>query len=124
MGKGKTILVVDDDPETRTMLREMLEPQGYAVVLAEDGVEALNKLEKSKFDLVLMDLAMPRMDGIQATREIRLRSYGSKLPVVAISAHTSGTAEEEAFDAGMDGYLRKPFTRELILLEIRRQFGG
>lgn len=118
----KLILVVDDDLETRNMIREMLEGQGFSVETAEDGVAALNILEKQKFDLVLMDLAMPRMDGIEATREIRQRAYGDDLPVVAISAHTSGAAEEEALEAGMDGYLRKPFTRELILLEIRRQF--
>ncbi len=120
--EGKLILVVDDDQETRHMIREMLEGQGFRVEVAEDGVEALNKLETAEFDLVLMDLAMPRMDGIEATREIRARSYGETLPVVAISAHTSGAAEEEAFEAGMDGYLRKPFTREHIMIEIRRQF--
>ncbi len=119
---GKTILVVDDDLETRNMVREMLEGQGFIVDTAIDGVEALNKLDSTKYDLVLMDLAMPRMDGIAATREIRARPYGDGLPVVAISAHTSGAAEEEAFEAGMDGYLRKPFTREHIMIEITRQF--
>ena len=104
------ILVAEDNLTNQQLLRRILEKRGHSVVVAEDGREALAVLSRSDFDLVLMDLQMPEMDGFQATAAIRERerSTGRRQNIVALTAHAMKGDEERCMAAGMDGYLSKP----------------
>lgn len=100
------ILLVDDSPVNREVATGLLEMFGHHVDVATNGQEALEMLEKNHFDAVLMDLEMPGMDGMTATRELRNRS--NMTPVVAMTAHAIAACRDGCLEAGMDGYLTKP----------------
>jgi two-component system sensor histidine kinase/response regulator len=104
------ILLVEDHPVNQKVAVRMLERLGHSVMLAPDGVQALRALEASSFDVVLMDLQMPEMDGFDAVRAIRARESGTgqRLPVLALTAHTMQGDRERCLAAGFDGYLPKP----------------
>lgn len=111
-----SVLLVEDNPVNQRLATRMLEKRGHRVVLAGNGREALEALEKGSFDLVLMDVQMPEMDGFQATAAIREKETGTgtHLPVVALTAHAIKGDRERCLAAGMDGYLTKPIRpREL-----------
>jgi signal transduction histidine kinase/CheY-like chemotaxis protein len=105
-----TILIAEDNPVNRKVLQRLIERHGHAVELALDGREALRLLEERDFDLVLMDVQMPEMDGFEATREIRRRERetGDHQMVVAMTAHAMRGDRERCLEAGMDDYLSKP----------------
>jgi signal transduction histidine kinase/ligand-binding sensor domain-containing protein/CheY-like chemotaxis protein len=109
------ILVAEDNPTNQQLLRRILEKRGHTVVVAEDGREALEAISRQDFDLVLMDVQMPEMDGLQATIMIRERERGTgrRLKIIALTAHAMKGDEELCLAAGMDGYLSKP-------IELRR----
>ncbi len=110
------VLLVEDNPVNQRLATRMLEKRGHRVVLAGNGREAVEALAKGKFDLVLMDVQMPEMDGIQATAAIREKEKGSDmhLPVIALTAHAMKGDREKCLAGGMDGYLTKPIRpREL-----------
>jgi CheY-like chemotaxis protein len=109
--RGHRLLVVDDDPLSRTTLSQMLRKSGYEVSVAEGGREALERLRETEHDLVLMDIKMPDMDGVQATRRIHKmyqESQSSPPPIVAMTAHAMRGDREAFLDAGLDDYLAKP----------------
>lgn len=109
----KTILVVDDDPTNRLVVRALLERRGYLVAEAEGGQQALHMISEDVFDLVLMDLSMPGMDGLEATRRIRAESLSRPdLPVFALTAHTCRHSVASCLESGMSGVLSKPFDSE------------
>lgn len=106
----KRILVVDDDPTNRLVVRVLMERRGYHVAEADGGQQALDLFAEEPFDLVLMDLSMPGMDGLETTRLMRqAEAPGSELPIFALSAHTSRQSVEACLQAGMNGVLSKPF---------------
>jgi PAS domain S-box-containing protein len=110
------VLLVEDNPVNQRLATRMLEKRGHRVVLAGNGREALEALAKASFDLVLMDVQMPEMDGFQATAAIREKekTTGTRLPVVALTAHAMKGDRDKCLAAGMDGYLTKPIVpREL-----------
>jgi len=110
------ILLVEDNPVNQRLETRLLEKRGHRVVLAANGREALDALEKESFDLVLMDVQMPEMDGFEATAAIRERekASGVRLPVIALTAHAMKDDRERCLAAGMDDYLTKPIQpREL-----------
>ena len=115
------ILVAEDNRINRLLLGRILEKAGHEAVFAEDGVEALRLWEHGPFDLILMDLQMPIMDGLEATREIRKREAGSRIrtPIVAVTARAMHADRSLTVDAGMDGYVSKPYSSEDILAAIR-----
>lgn len=116
----KNILIVDDEPDLRMMFKDILETWGYQTDEAEDGEQCLEKLEKSKYDLILLDLMMPRMDGMEALTEIKKNQdkYGSA-PVLILTNLTSDVAIKEGFERRADGYLIKTeLTPEQVIKEI------
>lgn len=102
-----TILVVDDEPDYRIVIRSILGAEGHAVVLAEDGVEALEKLDEAPVDLVIADIYMPRMDGIKFHRKLRSLPRFEKLPVLFVSAFDDVHTMSAVKDPRYDGFLKK-----------------
>ncbi len=111
------MLVVDDDRAVRESLRRSLEFNGYAVALAGDGAEALAGIAGIAPDVVVMDVMMPRLDGIEATRA--LRAAGNDVPILVLTARDSVGDRVDGLDAGADDYLTKPFALEELLARLR-----
>ena len=111
------VLVVDDDRAVRESLRRSLDFNGYDVALAGDGAEALAGIARSAPDVVVMDVMMPRLDGIEATKA--LRSAGNDLPILVLTARDSVGDRVDGLDAGADDYLTKPFALEELLARLR-----
>jgi len=108
------VLVVEDNPTNRRMLTVLLETRGHAAVPVEDGLQAIATLQAGSFDVVLMDVQMPRMDGLTATAGIRAweKGTGSRLPIIALTAHAMKGDRERCIAAGMDAYVSKPVDAE------------
>lgn len=119
------ILVAEDNPVNQKVALGMLRAMGHSVVLANNGVEAVNAWQQEAFDLVLMDVQMPELDGFGAVREIRSREHDTKTHtlIVAMTAHALSSDRERCLDAGMDDYISKPISRKALaqLLEERAQ---
>jgi two-component system, sensor histidine kinase len=116
------ILAVDDHPTNRRVLQLILEPLGVDLTLCGDGQQALDALEQADFDLVLMDLQMPVMDGLTATRAIREREVAkqfARMPIIALSANAMTHHKAEALEAGADLHIAKPFTPEVLISGIK-----
>ncbi|MBA2773119.1 MAG: response regulator transcription factor [Nocardioidaceae bacterium] len=111
------ILVVDDDRAVRDSLRRSLEFNGYEVALANDGVEALARINGLAPDALIVDVMMPRLDGIETTKA--LRAAGNDLPILVLTARDSVNDRVDGLDAGADDYLAKPFALEELLARVR-----
>ncbi|PTR30505.1 two-component system response regulator MprA [Rhodococcus sp. OK519] len=111
------ILVVDDDRAVRESLRRSLSFNGYTVDLAVDGLDALEKVTASRPDALVLDVMMPRLDGLEVCR--RLRSTGDDLPILVLTARDSVSERVAGLDAGADDYLPKPFALEELLARLR-----
>ncbi|MDT5080183.1 MAG: two-component system, OmpR family, response regulator MprA [Mycobacterium sp.] len=111
------ILVVDDDRAVRESLRRSLAFNGYSVDLAQDGQEALEMITRERPDALVLDVMMPRMDGLQVCRH--LRSTGDDLPILVLTARDSVSERVAGLDAGADDYLPKPFALEELLARMR-----
>ncbi|MFI6796350.1 response regulator transcription factor [Streptosporangium canum] len=119
MGDGETarVLVVDDEPALREALQSSLEYEGYRVGLASDGLGALEVLEREPYELVLLDVMMPRLDGLTTCR--RLRAAGNHVPVLMLTARDAVGDRVSGLDAGADDYLVKPFELDELLARVR-----
>jgi signal transduction histidine kinase/ActR/RegA family two-component response regulator len=117
---GVKILLTEDNRVNQVLAQRILEKQGHTVVLAESGSEALHAIEQQAFDLVLMDIQMPDMDGITATIKIRERERGTgkHLPIIAMTAYAMKGDRERCISAGMDGYITKPIRQDTLLATI------
>jgi signal transduction histidine kinase/DNA-binding response OmpR family regulator len=118
-----TVLLVEDNPINQRLALRLLEKLGHDVHLASNGREALEWIDRHRFDVVLMDIQMPEMDGLTATRELRARERRDSkpsMPVVAMTAHAMQGDQEKCFAAGMDGYVSKPIETETLIREIER----
>jgi CheY-like chemotaxis protein/HPt (histidine-containing phosphotransfer) domain-containing protein len=104
------VLLAEDNPVNQTLAVRLLEKLGHMVRTVNNGMEAVLAVEEEEFDLVLMDVQMPEMDGIEATVKIRQREVqtGGHLPIIAVTAHAMKGDQERCLDAGMDGYVSKP----------------
>ncbi|GAB3775589.1 two-component system response regulator MprA [Nocardioides ginsengisegetis] len=111
------VLVVDDDRAVRESLRRSLEFNGYDVALASDGAEALAGIAGAGPDVVIMDVMMPRLDGIETTRA--LRSAGNDVPILVLTARDAVGDRVDGLDAGADDYLTKPFALQELLARLR-----
>ncbi len=107
MNEPKSILIVDDDPDTCFLLEDLLASAGYEVQTAKYAEGAMTLLYDYRPDVVLMDLRLPDMDGLELTRLIRLTA-AKNVPIVAVSAGGRDFAVQEAYEAGCDGYIAKP----------------
>ncbi len=114
---GMRILVVDDDRAVRDSLRRSLEFNGYEVALANDGVEALARINGLAPDALIVDVMMPRLDGIETTKA--LRAAGNDIPILVLTARDSVNDRVDGLDAGADDYLAKPFALDELLARVR-----
>jgi CheY-like chemotaxis protein len=105
---NKLFLVVEDFEDSRFMMRRLLEMSGYDVLEASDGEQAVTMAVEAKPVLILMDLSLPKLDGLAATRKIRQKKGLKRVPIVAVSAHDSPESRTEALEAGCDEYVTKP----------------
>lgn len=110
----KKILIVEDDPRSLKMIQMTLRPYGYSLLEATDGEEALKVARSDKPDLIIMDLRLPKVSGLEVTRQLRQMSDFSHIAIIAITAYAMKGDKEKAISAGCDAYLAKPInTREL-----------
>ncbi|MBC7820279.1 MAG: response regulator, partial [Planctomycetaceae bacterium] len=110
------ILLAEDNAVNQRVAVRLLQKQGHTISVAENGREALRRLEQERFDLVLMDVQMPEMDGLEATAAIRTqeKTTGQHLPIIAMTAHAMAGDRERCLEAGMDGYVSKPIQPKVL----------
>jgi len=125
-GQDFSILVVEDDHAVREALERALGFEGYDVAAARDGAIALSMLRESTYDLIVLDVMMPHLDGLETCR--RIRAGGDDVPILMLTARTTVDDRVEGLDAGADDYLAKPFALDELLARIRallrRSIGG
>ena len=113
------ILIADDEPQIREILRVYFEKEGFQVVEAADGKEALQQITKERPDILLLDVMMPVMDGLAATRKIRSEPRWAKLPIVMLTAKAMPDDQERCIDAGANDYMAKPIDVDKLLSLVR-----
>ncbi len=114
------ILVVDDDKTTRRILGLYLKSKGFEVAYAENGLEAMEKLGREKVNLVMTDLNMPYMDGLELTRTLRKDETLMHLPILVVTTEADPEEKAKAFDAGANGYLVKPVSADMVSDNIKK----
>ena len=112
---ARNILVIEDYSDTRRLISVLLRKKGYNVIEAEDGLEGFLKASGTKPDLIIMDLALPEMDGIEAARRIHETPKLSQIPIIALSAYLTPEVEEEVLAAGCVEMFPKPFDPDSLL---------
>lgn len=123
--KTTKILVVDDNNDTRHLMGLVLRQLGHQAMEAESGTEALKVLDSEKFDLILMDIQMPEMDGLETTRRIRgLSTEASQTPIIACTANAMSGDKRRFIESGMNDYLSKPVDRNSLKAVIAKWRNG
>lgn len=112
---AKSILVADDDPDILSIVAMSLEAQGYTVLKATNGREAVTQAHENMPDLILLDMMMPELSGYEVAGELKADEMTRSIPVVGLSAKAMSTDMERATDAGIDGYITKPFRIAQVL---------
>lgn len=121
---AKTVMVVDDSVTVRKVTSRVLERKGYEVLTAKDGVDALMVLQDHMPDVMLLDIEMPRMDGFEVAKNIRLNERLKDLPIIMITSRTGDKHREHAFSLGVNKYMGKPFQEEILLDNIESLIGS
>ena len=116
-------MVVDDSVTVRKVASRFLEREGFQVVTARDGLEAMQLLQDNKPDIMLLDIEMPRMDGFEVARRVKGSEELKNIPIIMITSRTGDKHRERAMDIGVEGYLGKPYHEEQ-LLEAMAKFMG
>lgn len=124
MREKPLILIVDDEKEALETMEGILEAQDYDIIRANDGVEAINIAKHSRPDLVIMDITMPKLDGIAACRFMKTSSEKDAAPVIILTAKENIGDVEKAFEAGADEYVHKPVDWGRLLPKIRKFLGS
>jgi DNA-binding response OmpR family regulator len=119
MDKKIKVLVSEDNPDIRKILTMRLEINGYDVIQAQDGEEALDKIKKDSPDLVILDLMMPKISGFEVCRMIKFDEKYKDMPIIVLSALDQQSDREKAIENGADAYFIKPFDLELLLNKIK-----
>ena len=120
MSYKATILYIEDNSDNRKLVRRVLEVEGYAVVEAKDGLEAIECLETKPIDLALMDINMPDTDGYTLTARIKAMPRFARLPILAVTANVMRGDRERSLQAGCDGYIQKPIDIDTLSQQIER----
>jgi len=115
-----TILYVEDNSDNRTLVRRILLSEDYKLIEATNGAEALQLLEKTKPDLILMDINMPDMDGYTLTAKIKAKPGFERVPILALTANVMRGDKEKTLEAGCDGYIQKPLDIDQLIKEVER----
>ena len=118
------VLLVDDDQEVLEFLHTLLEVEGFSTVMAADASLALQALRDGEVRLILLDIAMPEIDGLQLCRQIKSDPQFARIPVVVVSARPGQHVEEEARAAGADDFMRKPFDNDELLSLLQGRLGA
>ena len=121
---AKLILIVEDEPKNITLLRDLLQVSGYSTIEATDGKQGVELAKAKKPDLILMDIQMPEMDGLEATRILKVDATTSNTPVLALTSYAMKGDEERILEAGCDGYLAKPFNIQELLKTVAEYLSG
>ena len=117
------ILLVEDNEMNRDMLSRRLQRKGYEVALAVDGLQGVEMALNGGYDLILMDMSLPELDGWEATRRVREAESGTRVPIIALTAHAMSGDREKAMAAGCDDYDTKPVELERLLGKIEALLG-
>ncbi|MGH6716172.1 MAG: response regulator [Bradyrhizobium sp.] len=115
-----TVLTVDDSPSIRQMIKVTLEPAGHAIIEAGDGVQGLAKAQSNRPDLVITDLNMPQMNGMELIRALRKQPSLTGLPIVFLTTESNDALKQEAKSAGATGWITKPFKPEQLLAVVAK----
>ena len=107
--KNYSILLVEDNKLNQTVVKFTLKRYGYEIDVANNGIEAVEKYKEGKYDFILMDIMMPEMDGIEATKAIRKMENEHRIPIIALTADIMVANEEKCLESGMDAHIAKPF---------------
>ena len=121
---AKLILIVDDEPKNLTLLRDLLQVSGYSTIEATDGKQGVELARAKKPDLILMDIQMPVMDGLDATRILKAEAATRNIPVLALTSYAMKGDEGRILEAGCDGYLAKPYNIQELLKEVAKYLPG
>jgi CheY-like chemotaxis protein len=121
---GQTLLLVEDNEDNRIIYSTVLRHLGYAVLEAQDGIQAVALARSEHPDLILMDISIPMMDGWEATRVLRGDPATRSIPIVALTAHAMDDDRERAAEIGFTSYLAKPVEPRAVVAEVRRWLGG
>jgi two-component system, cell cycle response regulator DivK len=116
----RTILIIEDNEQNQYLATFLLESRGYAVVAAADGLRGIELAAKQKFDLILLDIQLPIMDGYQVAKALRNSPATRSTPIVAVTSYAMMGDREKALAAGCDGYLEKPINPETFVSDIER----
>jgi two-component system, sensor histidine kinase and response regulator len=109
------VLIADDSTANQLIVERLLRSRGHQTVIAENGRDAVQAASRQSFDIVLMDVQMPEMDGLEATRRIRRAGRQPSIPIVAFTGYHGGAEREKCFSAGMTAYLAKPVDRRTLI---------
>lgn len=121
---AKVVLIVEDEPQNRKLFKDLLRKFGYDTLEAADGRQGVALARAEKPDLILMDMQMPVMGGIEATRAIKADAATRSIPVVALTAYGTGGQEDEMREAGCDGYITKPISIQTFLQKVAEHLTG
>ena len=121
---AKVILIVEDDPKSLVLIRDLLQVSGYSTIEATDGEKGVELAKASKPDLILMDIQMPKMDGLEATRILKADTTTGNIPILALTSYAMKGDEERTLQAGCDGYLAKPFDIQELLKTVAEYLSG
>ena len=114
------ILCVEDNPQNMRLVRKMLGAAGYSIVEASDGLSGLRVAEEEMPDLILMDINLPDIDGMEATQRLKSNAVLARIPIVALTANAMPGDRERFLEAGCDGYLSKPITKTELLATVEQ----
>jgi DNA-binding response OmpR family regulator len=117
------VLAADDDEDILELIAFRLEHSGYTVLQARDGQEALDLARTTRPDLAVLDVMMPRIDGIEVTRRLRENDSTTRIPIILLTARTQEADVQRGFDAGADDYIRKPFSPQELSARVQAILG-
>ncbi len=121
---AKLILIVEDEPKNLTLLRDLLQVSGYSTIEATDGKQGVELAKAKKPDLILMDVQMPVMDGLEATRILKADAVTRNIPVLALTSYAMSGDKERILKAGCNGYIAKPLDIKELLKTVAEYLSG